>query len=154
MFTPEFDPYSSAGQYGSNLSDQNTQQVTEVLNSVKTGILQYIGLLESNNQTDQVTSSSLGQSDSPLNINLNISPNSNSTKQQKSAFTNTDVSEEMLSIMDKYGVAASNSSGGNAKQLYNKTNLENELSQSQGCALFNIDDYTSNRVGSCNCKLS
>ena len=54
--------------------------------------------------------------------------------------------------MDKYGASASKQSSVYTP-LYRKTDLENEINTYQGCKLLNIDDYTSNRVGSCNCKL-
>ena len=53
--------------------------------------------------------------------------------------------------MDRYG--SSNFKNSNYKELYKKTDLENELNKHQGCKLININDYISNRVGSCNCKL-
>ena len=152
LFTSEFDPYSSSQQSSSNtMTDQNSKQVNDVITAVKSGIQQYLGQLDNNNQTSQVSSSSLGQKASPLNINLSLS----SPAKQVSAFANVDnasLSNNMLSIMDKYG-PSTNSSGGKNVPLYNSNNLQNEINQFQGCKLVNINDYTSNRVSSCNCKL-
>ena len=96
--------------------------------------------------------SSLGQKETPLNVNINLS----SKADQKETFSDTNnknkLSNEMLSIMDKYGVSASNQ-GSKYTELYIKTDLENEINKYQGCKILDINDYTSNRVGSCNCKL-
>ena len=92
-----------------------------------------------------------------MNINLNLGQKTN----QLSAFANvdttdntTDTSNDLLDIMNKYGVDASSAgSANNNTELYKKTDLENEINKFQGCKLININDYTSNRVSSCNCKL-
>ena len=149
LFTSEFDPYSTPAQYSSSLTEQNTQQVNDVLNSVKAGLQQYLGQLDNKNQTTQVSSSSLGQKDTPLNINLNLSPKNN----QVSSFADIgELSTDMTDIMNRYGTTSTNQVS-NSTQLYKKSDLENEINKSQGCKLFNINDYTSSRVASCNCKL-
>jgi hypothetical protein len=150
LFTPEFDPYNSP-QSPSKLTDHNSQQINDVITAVRSGIQQYLGQLNNNNQTPQITSSSLGQKNSPLNVNLNLSSKSN----QVSSFANvgnTDLSDDILSVMDKYG-PTSDDNNSSSKPLYNQTSLQNELSQYKGCKLVNLNDYTSNRVSSCNCKL-
>jgi hypothetical protein len=149
LFTSEFDPYASP-QGRTTLNDQNAQQVNDVIIAVKSGIQQYLGKLENDNNKENITtSSSLGQKDLPLNINLSLSPSN-----KISSFANVDnttLSKSALSIMDKYG--PSTNSGGSKLPLYSTNNLENEINQSKGCRLPNINDYTSNRVSSCNCKL-
>ena len=152
LFTPEFDPYSTPMQYSNNITEQNTQQVNDVINSVKAGLQQYLGQLDNKYQSTQVSSSALGQKDTPLNINLNLGSKTN----QLSEFANVDntsASTDLLDIMNKYGVSASNKGSIINNELYKKTDLENEINKFQGCKLFNINDYTSNRVASCNCKL-
>jgi hypothetical protein len=166
LFTPEFDPYSTASSNTNNLTDSNMQQITDVVSAVKTGIQSYLGELNNKNQTDQVSASSLGQKDQPLNINFSVFSDSDSTLNkvsnkgsQKSEFANigdtfSETTNEFLSVMDKYG--PSSSSGSNSRnniQLYRKSDLDNEINNSQGCKMVNMKDYTSNRVGSCNCKL-
>ena len=155
LFTPEFDPYSSESTYSSDMSEQNIQQVNDVISSVKVGIQQYLNQLDNKNQeqSQNVSMSSLGQKETPLNVNINLSSKSG----QKESFSNTNndtqtLSNEMLSIMDKYSVRASNQ-GSKYTELYNKNDLENELNKYQGCKIIDINDYTSNRVSSCNCKL-
>ena len=154
FFTPEFDPYSSQSSYSSDMSEQNIQQVNDVISSVKVGIQQYLNQLDNNNQeqSENVSMSSLGQKETPLNVNINLS----SKLDQKENFSDTintqTLSNEMLSIMDKYSVRASNQGTKNT-ELYNKNDLENELNKYQGCKIIDINDYTSNRVSSCNCKL-
>ena len=157
LYTTEFDPYSTPSTVSNNITDQNSQQINDVITSVKTGIQQYLGQLNNNNaQATQITSSSLGNKDTPLNINMNLTSKTN----QLSAFaditnntlSNNTLSNDMLNIMDKYGASASKQSSVYTP-LYRKTDLENEINTYQGCKLLNINDYTSNRVGSCNCKL-
>jgi len=148
LFTSEFDPYSTPNTYSNNITEQNTQQINDVITNIKTGVQQYLGQLDNKYQSEQVSSSSLGQQETPLNINLNLS------SKKKDSFTNlnnNDLSNEMIDIMDRYG--PSKSQGIKYKELYNKTDLENELNKYQRCKLLNINDYTSNRVSSCNCKL-
>jgi len=164
LYTAEFDPYSSPDN-NSNLSDTNSQQVNDVINAVKSGLKQYLGQLDNKNQKEQVSSSSLGQKESPLNVNLNLS----SKSKQMSSFANVNskgnsnannkgtgkakglTNNDMLSIMDKYGVTAGNNS--QYTPLYKTNNLENEINKIKGCKQINLKDYTSNRVGKCNCKL-
>jgi len=160
LYTAEFDPYSSPDN-NSNLSDTNSQQVNDVINAVKSGLKQYLGQLDNKNQQDQVSSSSLGQKETPLNVNLNLS----SKSKQMSSFANVNPKDnskakakakglsnnDMLSIMDKYGVSAANNS--QYTPLYKTNNLENEINKLKGCKQINLKDYTSNRVGKCNCKL-
>jgi hypothetical protein len=151
LFTSEFDPYSTP-QGPTTLSDQNAQQVNDVIAAVKSGIQQYLGKLDNDNTTEdpQISSSSLGKKGTPLNINLSLSSPSNKI----SGFANVNnnaLSSDMLSTMDRYG--PSTSSSGKQLPLYSTNSLENEISKNQGCKLANINDYTSNRVSSCNCKL-
>jgi len=152
LFTAEFDPYASTtDSYSNNITEQNTQQMNEVINGIKIGFQQYLGQLDNKNQTDGVSTSFLGRKENPLNINLNL----NSKEKQISGFAdisnNNDLPNDMISIMDRYGT--DNSTGSKFTELFRKTDLANELSNKQGCKLLNINDYTSNRVGSCNCKL-
>jgi len=156
LFTPEFDPYSTPSTYSNNITEQNTQQINEVVNSIKSGIHQYLGKLDTTFQTEEVNHNlTLGQKELPLNINLNLSTNKNQISGFKDinndTTINSNVSHEMLEIMDRYG--PSNTQNSQYKELYRKTDLENELNKYQGCKLLNINDYTSNRVGSCNCKI-
>jgi len=148
LFTSEFDPYSTPNTYSNNITEQNSQQINDVISNIKTGVQQYLGQLDNKYQAEQVSSSSLGQQETPLNINLNLS------SKKKDSFTNVnnnDLSNEMIDIMDRYG--SSKTQGSKYTELYKKTDLENELNKYQGCKLLNINDYTSNRVGSCNCKI-
>ena len=152
LFTPEFDPYNSQ-HISSTLTDQNSQQINDVITAVRSGIQQYLGELGNKNQSEEVTASSLGQVGTPLNVNLNLS----SPKNQLSPFANVDktaaLSKSMLSTMDKYGPSANSGGRSGNSPLYNQNSLQNEISNYQGCKLMNINDYTSNRVSSCNCKL-
>ena len=154
LYSTEFDPYSTSTSSSSAiLNEQNNEQVTNVVNAVKSGIEQYLLQIgTTNNIPDQVSSSSLGTKDIPLNINLNLNDeNPNGI----SMFTNVDgttTSQDILSILDKYEASSTNS---NSQMLYNSSSdLQNQISKTpSGCKLLNINDYTSNRVGSCNCAL-
>jgi len=151
LFTPEFDPYSSSSSYTSNsLTEQNSQQVSDVINAVKSSIQQYLSQMGQSQPSGQISSSSLGNKDLPLNINLKLSGNQGGV----SGFANVDGStpdSDILSILDKYEKNAINNS--DSQSYYTQSDLQNQLTSSQGCKLFNINDYTSNRVSTCNCKL-
>ena len=163
MFTTEFDPYSTSNSVSTNLSDANNTQINSVINSVKSGIQSY---LSSINPNQQISSSSLGNKDMPLSVNLNLNGSlsgsgSNSTStptatQGISFFDNVTGStteNDILSALDKYN-PSTNISGNNSQTLYTNNSLENNLNQSNnGCQLFNMNDYMSNRVSTCNCKL-
>ena len=158
MFTPEFDPYSSSNNVSSSsLSQQNSQQVSEVMNAVKANIQQYLAQIGSTqNSVPPVSSSSLGNKDMPLNINLNLGGGSTSGiagGSTLSAFANIDGSttpNDILSLLNKY----ENITGTNDTQyLYSTSDLQTALNKNGGCPSLNIGDYTSNRVSTCNCKL-
>ena len=159
MFTTEFDPYSTTNSISTNLTDANNAQVNSVINSVKTGIQQYLSQI---NPSTQITSSSLGNKNMPLSVNLNLSGSSAGTGDGSSDtkgisffdnVTGSTSTNDMLSILDRYN--SNTNSNTNSQSIYNNNNsLENQLNQTNnGCKLFNINDYMSNRVSTCNCKL-
>jgi hypothetical protein len=155
MFTPEFDPYSSSNNVtSSSLSQQNSQQVSEVMNAVKANIQQYLAQIGSTqNSVPPVSSSSLGNKDMPLNINLNLGGSTSgiSGGSTLSAFANIDGSttpNDILSLLNKY----ENITGTDDTQyLYSSYDLQSALNSR--CPPLNLNDYTSNRVSTCNCKL-
>jgi len=158
MFTTEFDPYSTSSSINtSNLSDSNSKQVTDVINAVKTGIQQY--LLKTNNSqlNGQLSSSSLGNKSRPLNVNLNLGASSDSSNSNKevSFFENVIGStsdDDILSILDKY--EAKSGDNNRLQTVYSSNDLQNQLdTTANGCKLLNLNDYTSNRVSTCNCKI-
>ncbi len=163
MFTTEFDPYSSPSTISTNLSDSNNTQINTVINAVKTGIQQYLSQINPNNQ---ITSSALGNKQMPLSVNLNLnsaaasaaakSMNDDSTTTKGISFfdnvTGSTSTNDMLSILDKYD--SNSNTNDDSQTIYTTNSLENQLNQtSNGCKLFNINDYMSNRVSTCNCKL-
>jgi len=165
MFTTEFDPYSTSNSIHTNLTDSNNIQVNNVLNSVKTGIQQYLAKV---NPSSQISSSSLGNKNMPLSVNLNLNGASSSTDSSSnptpsstkgiSFFDNVTGSTsetDMLSILDKYNSNTnSNTNTNNSQTLYTNNSLQNQLdTTSNGCKMFNINDYMSNRVSTCNCKI-
>ena len=90
----------------------------------------------------------------PLNINLNLGGGSTSGiagGSTLSAFANIDGSttpNDILSLLNKY----ENITGTNDTQyLYSTYDLQSALNSE--CPSLNINDYTSNRVSTCNCKL-
>jgi hypothetical protein len=154
MFTPEFDPYAATNSITpSTLNQQNSQQVTDVLSAVKANIQQYLTQIGGEKNVPQVSGSSLGNKQLPLNINLNLGASSNIPipgGSTSSAFANIDgttSSADVLSLLNKY------ENTGNNPSLYSTNNLQNVLSTNNGCSTINVADYTSNRVSSCNCKL-
>lgn len=159
MFTPEFDPYSSTTTVTpSTLTQQNNQQVSDVLSAVKANIQQYLAQIGATQNIPQVTASSLGNKQMPLNINLNLGNLDSKTNipggSTLSSFANIDgktSSSDILSLLDRYETkTGSNSSN---QSLYTTNDLQNTLNMNNGCSSLNIADYTSNRVSSCNCKL-
>ena len=96
LFTTEFDPYSTPNTYSNNITEQNSQQINDVISNIKTGVQQYLGQLDNKYQTEKVysSSSSLGHQDTPLNINLNL----NSKK--KNSFTNVNNNNNNNNIKD------------------------------------------------------
>jgi len=157
MFTPEFDPYSSTSTVTpSTLTQQNNQQVSDVLSAVKANIQQYLTQIGSTQNVPQVTTSTLGNKEMPLNINLNLGNSSSNIPggSTLSAFANIDgktSSSDILSLLDKYETTTGSSSSN--PSLYTTSDLQNALNMNNGCSTLNIADYTSNRVSSCNCKL-
>jgi len=155
LFTAEFDPYSTTNSISqNNLNTQNNQQVTDVVNAVKSGIQQYLAQMNTSNPSGQISESSLGNKEMPLNINLNLSGSSEGISSKGiSGFTDVTGSttdEDVLSLLDKYN----SSKTSNNNMLYSSNDLLGQIStNNQGCKAFNINDYTSNRVSSCNCKL-
>jgi hypothetical protein len=157
MFTPEFDPYSTTTNINStSLSQQNSQQISEVLSAVKANIQQYLTQIGSTNQSvPGVSASSLGNKDLPLNINLNLGTKNNTIPggSTLSAFANlsgTTTPSDILSLLDKYENTTDDKKN---DKLYLTSDLQTALNTSENCTTLNIGDYTSNRVSSCNCKL-
>jgi hypothetical protein len=155
LFTPEFDPYSTTTNINSTtLTQQNNQQVSNVLSTIKANIQQYLTQIGSTNQSvPPVSASSLGNKDMPLNINLNLGSNTQggSTLSAFANITGTTTPTDILKLLDRY----ENTTGtpNNTDTLYLTTDLQSALNKSGECTTVNIGDYTSNRVSSCNCKL-
>ena len=157
MFTTEFDPYSTSTSTMTNLSDSNDKQVSDVVNAVKTSIQQYLSKVSSSQPTGQVSASSLGNKEMPLNINLNLGNSSNGISNFENV-TGATSDEDILSILNKYesqsGSDIFSSGGGGNKTFYLQSDLQNQIdTTSSGCKLQNLNDYTSNRVSTCNCKI-
>ena len=142
LFTAEFDPYASTSSGTTDtLSDSNSKQVSDVVNAVKSGIQQYLAQAASSQSNGQISSSSLGNKTMPLNVNLNLS---GASKSNVSGFANVDGSTsdfDILSMLDKYEYSSSLASTGITPN------------SQTGCKQINLNDYTSSRVSSCNCKL-
>jgi hypothetical protein len=159
MFTPEFDPYSSTNNVTStSLSQQNSQQVSDVMNTIKANIQQYLTQIGSTqNAVPPVSSSALGNKEMPLNINLNLGGGSSLSStggSTLSAFANIDgttTPNDILSLLNKYENITGSSN--NTQYLYSTSDLQSALNNNGSCPPLNIGDYTSNRVSTCNCKL-
>ena len=162
MFTPEFDPYSSVDTIKtSSLDQQNSQQVSDVISTIKSNIQQYLTQISGSTENIPVISaSSLGNKDMPLNINLNLGNVGNVgtnldnllSGSTKSGFANIDgttTTTDVLSLLDKY----ENINNPNQQHVFLNTDLKTALNTNNGYKQFNLSDYTSNRVSSCNCTL-
>ena len=160
MFTPEFDPYSTSDTItSSSLDKQNSQQVSDVLNTIKTNIRQYLTQIGGSSELVQpVSASSLGNKEMPLTINFNlkgtpnitpkITPNITSSVSKFANINGSTTQDDMLSLLDKY-VYPNNS---NNQYLYSTTDLTNAIASNPACKPLNLQDYTSKSVSSCNCK--
>ena len=160
MFTPEFDPYSTSDTItSSSLDKQNSQQVSDVLNTIKTNIRQYLTQIGGSSELVQpVSASSLGNKEMPLTINFNlkgtpnitpkITPNITSSVSKFANVNGSTTQDDMLSLLDKY-VYPNNS---NNQYLYSTTDLTNAIASNPACKPLNLQDYTSKSVSSCNCK--
>jgi len=163
MFTTEFDPYSTSSSIStSSLSDSNNKQVSDVVGAVKSSIQQYLSQMSSTQSKGQLTSSSLGNKDMPLNVNLNLGGSSSSSGSNASSgvsnfanVTGGTSNEDIISILNKYESKSQyGNTGASSKTILSQNDLQNQLNtSSNGCKTFNINDYTSNRVSTCNCKL-
>jgi hypothetical protein len=157
MFTPEFDPYSTTNNMSASLSQQqNSQQVNEVINAIKNNIQQYLLTIgATNNKIPGVSQSSIGNKETPLNINLNLSQLSNNNDATVSAFSNVDntTPQDVLKLLERYETTT-NSNIPNTNMLYNQNDLQNAIGNYKGCSNINISDYTNSRVSTCNCNLS
>ena len=156
MFTTEFDPYSTTSSINTgSLSDSNNKQVTDVINAVKSGIQQYLSQTSNSQNNGQMSSSSLGNKSMPLSVNLNLGSSGSGASKGVSYFDNVTGSasdSDILSILNKYEANAA--SGNRSQTIYSQNDLQNRLdTSSNGCKLININDYTPNRVSTCNCKI-
>lgn len=154
LFTPEFDPYSTTTNLNaSTISQQNSQQVNDVVNAIKTNIQQYLKTIGATQQNvPQITQSSIGNKETPLNINVNFGNDKSNTPggitvggSSLSSFANIDgttSTNDVLSLLDRYENPPSSQS--DFLLMANKN---------PACSNINLTDYVSNRVGSCNCKL-
>ena len=151
MFTTEFDPYSTSNSITSSSLDQhNTQQVSEVVSAIKSNIQQYLKQNSINDTVQQMSASSLGNKELPLNINLNLGK---STLSKFADITGSTTKSDVLSLLDKYENPNTYSQDSTNKPLYATTDLQTVLQSNTSCSPLNLSDYTSNRVSSCNCKL-
>jgi len=156
LFTPEFNPFTSNNLTNtSSVTASNNQQVTDVINLIKSNIQQYLSTVgTSSGNIQSVSSSSLGNREMPLNINLNLGSSGATNTSSVSAFANvtgTTTGSDLMSLLDKYENSLNPSLPMNA--LYSGSDLQTALQNNQGCSNINIGDYTSNRVSTCNCKL-
>ena len=94
-----------------------------------------------------------------LNINLNLGGNrvtnsndileNNKSKSPFADVNGTTTNADVLSLLDKY----ENTNNPNQQYLYSNTDLNSVLTSNNGCEQLNINEYTSNRISNCNCKL-
>ena len=142
MFSTEFTPFSAA----SLGTGSNNQQVNDVLNAVKLGIQQYLSQMSQSQPSGNITSSSLGTRDSPLSVTLDLGQSGVAPFKNIDRF-GTGYESDVITLLNRY----ENTSD---KTLFSKTDLERELARIGGCTNVNLADYTSNRIGQCNCKLA
>lgn len=166
IFTSEFDAYAASANMStdsSSLTDQNNKQVKAALDLITAGINQYLNKSTSTQtSTNQLTSSSFGNSDNPINVKVSLGSGVDTTSSiSKSTFgdvgNDTAADNSILSLLAKYdsSVASSKSYSPYAYDyVYRPSDLDKVLTgQESLCKNININDYTNRRVGQCNCKL-
>jgi hypothetical protein len=156
IYTAEFNPNGNSGSIStlSNLDDENTQKVNDVVNLIKQSVQQYMTQLSaSTSGTNNVSASSFGNKVNPLNVNIMLKNNG------KSAFTDVDAavpapseSNSVLALLDKYE-AATNPIDKSSFTLYRKSDLESSIQDALPITSMGLDNYVPNRIGSCNCKI-
>ena len=155
IYTPEFNPNGSVSGTVNNLDNQNNKQVTDVLNLVKQGVQQYMSQLNTATQnTGTISSSSIGNSSNPLNVNLTISKN-NST----SSFTDVNndgtpsPTSSVIDLLNKYESATSPDNNDDFT-LYKLTDLESSIkNKTSRYSSINPNDWVYKSIGTCNCQL-
>lgn len=159
IYTAEFNPNASVSGNSNvnNLDNQNTKQVNDVLNLVKQGVQQYMTqLTNTTNNTGNISSSSIGNSSNPLNINLTIAKNNSGSGSE--TFTNIDdtpkPTSSVIDLLNKYE-AATTPYDTSDFTLYKLSDLEESLKKttSRYSSTINPDEYVYKRIGSCNCEL-
>ena len=153
MYTPEFNPYGSIGKISSNsLDSQNTKQVDDVINLIKQGMSQYMAQLNASSAgTQNVSASSFGNQSNPLNINVSLS--GESSQSNFADVSSEPQASDVITLLNKYEASADGPVDIGGSLLYRKSDLDAQLKSSMPITSVNIDDYVSNRIGSCNCKL-
>lgn len=156
LYTPEFNSLGNNNVFSNNLNDQNNKQVNDVINLIKQSVQQYMGQLTSSTAgTNNISSSSFGNSANPLNINVMLE------KQNTSKFMDipnptgsspTD-SNNVISLLDKYESATNPPVDDSGFMLYKKTDLQNSLQSKMPITSINMNDYVKNPISSCNCKM-
>ena len=155
LFTPEFNPYTTSNITDtSSLTQHNNQQVNDVINLIKTNIQQYLNTVGASSTSQNITpisQSALGNKEMPLNINVNLG--SGVSTRGISTFDNitgTTTGTDIISLLNKY---ETNQNPTPMSALMNSMDLQSALKSNDGCSNINLNDYTSNRVSTCNCKL-
>lgn len=155
LYTPEFNPNGSVSGTINNLDNQNNKQVNEVLNLVKQGVQQYMTQLSSTSQnTGTISSSSIGNSSNPLNVNLTISKNNSTSSFTDIINDNPVPTSSIIDLLNKYE-SATTPNDDTDFTLYKITDLESNLKKntSRYSNSLNPDDWVYKSIGSCNCQL-
>jgi len=161
LYSPEFNAFGNNTISSNNLNDQNNKQVNDVVNLIKQSVQQYMSqLTASTSGTNNISSSSFGNSANPLNINVMLEKQSTSNfanvptpTGSNMGYANIADTNDVISLLDKYESAANPPVDNSGFMLYKKTDLQNSLQSKIPITSINMNDYVQNPVSSCNCKL-
>jgi hypothetical protein len=164
IYTPEFAPVGNFAP-GTNtalpsLDSKNNQQVADVVNLIKQSVQQYMTQLNAATQgTGQISSSSLGNAQNPLSVNIMLNKQGSGSKStfadvpSSGAATSAPItSTDVIALLDQYEEAQNPHAYDNYR-LYKKSDLEMALQKLSPLSAPDAKDYISKRIGTCNCKL-
>lgn len=155
IYTPEFAQvgnFTPGSGVSTSLDSQNNQQVNNVINLIQAGVQQYMSQLnQQTNGSNQISSSSLGNGENPLNINVAVNGGVKSISPFADV-SNSGSTPDVLTLLNQYEQSQSPSDYDNYR-LYKKSDLEAALQKASPMSAPDVRDYVSKTISTCNCKM-
>ena len=157
IYTPEFAQtgnFTPGSGVSTSLDSQNNQQVNNVINLIQAGVQQYMTQLNNTtNGTGNTSSSSLGNSGNPLNINVDLSGGVKSLSHFTDISNSTGGSAlDVIGLLNQYE-QEQNPINYDDYKLYRKGDLESALQGVSALSSPDPRDYISKTISTCNCKM-